>query len=72
MSQVVLPFLPGYMFDGQRVVSTGVAIPPSQHVDEKTGEIMYYVKPLFYYGANVGLFVKHKGIINWIEQANTN
>lgn len=68
MKQRILPFLPGYMFDGKRVLSTGVALPPTQHVSPKTGEVMYYVRPLFVMGANVGMFIRHQGIIDWLKQ----
>lgn len=63
MTQIVLSYLPGYMFDGYRVISTGIAIPPTQHINKKTGELMYYVRPLFEYGANTGMFVRHNGIV---------
>lgn len=68
MKQVVLPWLPGYMFDGSRVVSTGVAIPPTQHIKPDSGEIIYYVRPLFYMGANVGMFIRHQGVVDWIKK----
>lgn len=68
MKQKILPWLPGYMFDGKRVVSTGVALPPTQHVNPKNGEIMYYVRPLFVMGANVGMFIRHQGIVDWLKK----
>lgn len=67
MTQVVLDFLPGYMFDGSKVVSTGVAIPPTQFIDKNTGEVKYYVRPIFGIGQPIGLYVRHKGIIEWIN-----
>jgi hypothetical protein len=67
MSQYILPFLPGYMFDGNTVRSTGVAIPPSQHINPANGDIVYYLRPVFEYGVNVGMFIRHQGIIDWIE-----
>lgn len=66
--QTLIPFLPGYMFDGKRVVSTGVALPPTQHINPETGEVVYYVKPIFDVGgATIGLFIRHKGIIDWVD-----
>lgn len=67
MRQSILPFLPGYFFDGRKVLSTGAALPPTQHIHPDTGEIIYYVRPMFEYGSNVGLFVRHKGIVDWIN-----
>lgn len=67
MRQSILPFLPGYFFDGRKVLSTGAALPPTQHVHPETGEVIYYVRPMFDYGSNVGLFVRHKGIVDWIN-----
>lgn len=66
--QIVLPFLPGYMFDGSRVVSTGVALPASQHIHPETGELIYYVRPIFSLGGpHVGMYIKHQGVLNWIK-----
>lgn len=66
--QSVLPFLPGYMFDGDRLVSTGMAIAPTQHIHPETGELVYYVRPIFRYGgAYVGMYIKHNGIINYLK-----
>jgi hypothetical protein len=67
MTQAVLDFLPGYLFDGRQVVSTGAAIPPTQHVDKKTGQVVYYVRPLFEHGQTVGMFVKHQGVVNYVQ-----
>ena len=67
-AQFILPFLPGYMFDGKRIVSTGTALPPTQHVNPSTGEVVYYVRPIFKDGgAYVGLYIRHAGIIDWIK-----
>lgn len=63
MTQVILHYLPGYMFDGHRLISTGVAIPPTQHINRKTGEVVYYVRPLFDHGATTGMFVRHNGVV---------
>lgn len=65
--QRIIPFLPGYMFDGNRIVSTGIAIPASQHIHGITGEIIYYVRPLFSEGQKIGLFIRHQGILEWLE-----
>jgi hypothetical protein len=66
--QFILPFLPGYMFDGDRLVSTGTAISPTQHINPANGEIVYYVRPIFKHdGAFVGMYIRHVGIINYIN-----
>jgi predicted rRNA methylase YqxC with S4 and FtsJ domains len=64
MTQAIIDYLPGYMYNGRSLVSTGVALPPTQHINKETGELVYYVRPLFEHGANVGLFVKHRGIVD--------
>lgn len=64
MNQAVLNYLPGYMFDGRRLVSTGSAVPPTQHIHRETGDVMYYVRPLYENGASIGMFVRHKGIVD--------
>jgi hypothetical protein len=64
MTQAILNYLPGYFFDGHRLVSTGAALPPTQHINKETGQLMYYVRPLFCDGANVGMFVRHQGIVD--------
>jgi hypothetical protein len=66
-SQAILPFLPGYMFDGRKLVTTGAALPPTQHIHPLTGEVIYYVRPLFEHGSNVGMFIRHRGIIDWFN-----
>jgi hypothetical protein len=68
MTQAILDYLPGYMFDGRRLVSTGAALPPTQHINEETGELTYYVRPLFEDGATVGMFVRHLGVVNSLTQ----
>ena len=60
--QVVLSWLPGYSWSYGTLRSTGAAIPPSSHMDMETGEIVYYVRPIFREGATVGLFLKRSGI----------
>ena len=63
MSCQILGFLPGYMFCNGQLKSTGAAIAPSQHVCTKTGEVIYYVRPMFDHGPTVGLYVRRQGII---------
>jgi hypothetical protein len=66
--QVVIPFLPGYMFNGYSLESTGAALPPTQHIHPDTGEVIYYVRPLFAFsGPFVGMYIRHKGIIEWLQ-----
>lgn len=66
--QAMIPFLPGYMFNGYCLESTGAAIPPTQHIHKDTGELIYYVRPIFENGgAFVGMYVRHKGLIDWLE-----
>jgi hypothetical protein len=67
MAQFVVPFIPGYMYDGTRLVSTGIAIPPTQHINYETGEVMYYVRPIFD-NLKCGMYVRHNGIIEWAKQ----
>ena len=59
----ILPWLPGYMWDGRTLKSTGAALPPTQHINPKNGELMYYCLPLWGSGAKVGLYVRHLGIV---------
>jgi hypothetical protein len=68
MKQVLLDYLPGYMFDGSKVVSTGAALPSSQFINRETGELMYYVRPLFQDGPAVGLFIRHDGVVSALEK----
>lgn len=63
----VLGFLPGYYWDGHSVRSTGAALPPTQHIDPDTGEVVYYLKPFFACGPTVGLYIKRSGIIKALE-----
>lgn len=70
--QSVLPFLPGYMFDGDILVSTGTALPPTQHIHPDTGEIVYYVRPIFKHGgAYVGMYIRHNGIVDYLSKKST-
>lgn len=68
MKQAVLHYLPGYMFDGYRVVSTGVAVSPTQFIDQNTGELMYYVRPAFDSGISIGMFIRHRGVVESIRK----
>ena len=62
----VLGFLPGYYWTGETLKSTGAALPPTQHIDPGTGEVVFYVRPFFVDGPTVGVFVKRSGIIKAI------
>ena len=66
--QVILSWLPGYMFDGQRLISTGSAVPPTMHINPLNGEVRYYCRPIFTHGPTVGLYVRHNGIVRAIEE----
>lgn len=68
MKQAVLPWLPGYLFDGHTLRSTGAAIPPTMHVNPKNGEIRYYVRPIFTHGPTVGLYIRHQGILDALKK----
>lgn len=70
--QSILPFLPGYMFDGDRLISTGLAIAPTQHIHPETGELIYYVRPIFEHGgAYVGMYIRHKGILDYLNRGKS-
>jgi hypothetical protein len=68
MTQVVLSWLPGYLFDGYRLQTTGAAIPPTQHLNPLNGEVRYYVRPIFEDGAAIGMYVRHNGIVDAISR----
>lgn len=68
MTQAILGYLPGYAFDGRRIISTGIALPPTQHINPETGELMYYVRPLFESGPSIGMFVKHNGVVRSLKR----
>ena len=68
MAQVILSYLPGYMWVHGTLRSTGAALPPTQHMDKETGDVKYYVRPIFTHGASVGLFISRKGLIAAIER----
>ena len=40
------------------------------HFNQETGELTYYVRPIFTYGATVGLFLRHKGVVEAIERGD--
>lgn len=63
-NQVILPFLPGYYWDGFTVKSTGASIEATQHINPENGEIRYYVKPI---GWNCSAFIRHNGIVAYVE-----
>lgn len=68
MKQVVLSYLPGYMWVNGTLVSTGAAIPPTQHMDPETGDIKFYVRPLSPFGSNIGMFISRQGLIDAIAR----
>lgn len=70
--QSVLYFLPGYMFDGDRLISTGAALAPTQHIHPETGELVYYVRPIWEHGgACIGMYIRHKGILDYLKKEST-
>jgi hypothetical protein len=64
----VLGFLPGYYWTGSTLKSTGAALPPTQHMDPETGEVVFYVRPFFDCGPTVGLFIKRSGLMRAIAE----
>jgi len=66
----ILGFLPGYYWTGTTLKSTGAALPPTQHFDPNTGEVMFYVRPFFSCGPTVGMYVKKSGIEKAIESGD--
>ena len=68
MPQQILSFLPGYYWDGQNIQTTGLAMKPSQHIDKETGDIVYYVKPLFSFNSKIGLYIKRSGLVRAIHE----
>ena len=67
--QVIVPFLPGYYFDGISLRSTGIALKPTQFINKDTGELMYYCRPVFAIGgAHTGLYIRHKGLLDWLKK----
>lgn len=70
MPKQILSFLPGYCWDGSNLRSTGLAMEPSQHVDQQTGEVIYYCKPLFAFNSKIGLYIKRSGLKRAIEEGH--
>jgi hypothetical protein len=66
--QVILSWLPGYCWRNGSLHSTGSAIPPTQHVDRRNGEVRFYVRPIFTHGTTVGLFIRRQGIVDAIKR----
>lgn len=66
--QVLLSFLPGYMWLNGELQSTGAALRPTQHVNPENGEVRYYVRPIFRDGATIGMYVRKQGILDAIER----
>lgn len=64
MKQIILSFIPGYYWDGCRVLSTGIALAPTQIINKKNGEIMYYVKPI---GWPHSLYIRHQGVVDYVN-----
>ena len=62
--QVVLPFLPGYYWNGTTLKSTGASLSPTQHVNPLNGEVRYYVKPI---GWGFAVFIRHLGIVDYVN-----
>lgn len=42
-------------------------MPPTMHVNPANGEVRYYVRPIFTHGATVGMYVRHAGIVEALE-----
>lgn len=61
--QAVLPFLPGYMWVNGALHSTGVCLAPTQHINPRTGEPCYYVKPV---GWPCGAYIRIQGILDYV------
>lgn len=69
-TQCVLSWLPGYMWSNGTLMSTGGTVPPTMHLDKQTGEIKYYVRPVFADGSGTGLFLRKTGIEAAIERGD--
>lgn len=68
-TQVILPFLPGYYWDGATLKTTGASLPPTQHVNPDNGEIRYYVRPI---GWDFAAFIRHQGIVDYVSKVTGN
>lgn len=66
--QKVLYFLPGYYWDGNTLQSTGAALPPTQHVNPRNGELRYYVRPI---GWGHSAYIRHLGIQDYINSLDS-
>lgn len=62
--QIILPFIPGYYWDGRTLQTTGVALPPTQHIDPNSGELKYYVRPI---GWCHSAYIRHLGILDYVK-----
>jgi len=69
--QVVLSWLPGYMWDKGVLRSTGAAVKPTQHINPENGEVRWYCRPIFTHGATVGMYVRHQGILDALANGHT-
>jgi len=49
-------------------MSTGAALKPTQHMDPRTGDLVYYVRPLFDFGPKIGMYIRRSGIIRAVEE----
>jgi hypothetical protein len=65
-TQRVLSFLPGYMWDGEVLVSTGAAIKPTRFIRDETA--YWYCRPVFDTGMAIGLFIREPGIIDYCSK----
>ena len=65
--QILLPFLPGYMWDGYSIKSTGVALNPTQCINPENGEVRYYVRPI---GWPCSAYIRHNGILEYLEKVH--
>lgn len=65
MTQLILFFLPGYMWVNGRLESTGAALRPTQHINPATGEPCYYVKPI---GWPCGAYIRKQGIADYVNK----
>lgn len=68
--QVILSWLPGYRWNGNTLLSTGVALPPTMHVNPENGEVRYYCRPIFEDGATIGMFIRKQGIIDALARGD--
>ncbi|HRD41697.1 MAG TPA: hypothetical protein PLI52_02890 [Prochlorococcaceae cyanobacterium AMR_MDS_5431] len=57
------------MWVGNTLISTGISIPPTQHINPSTGEPCYYVKPVNW---PCGAYVRHKGIVDYVKSLTEN